>query len=212
MKFFTNEVKVGIVVAIAIVILIFSAFIVREGELRGFRTREYTVKVIFNFVGGLKETAAVRLAGVKVGQVEKIRFIQEPLTKVEATISLKEAIQLRENAQFSITTIGLLGEKYIEITPGSLDAPIVQPAATLIGKDAVDLSKVFSGASGAMQDLGGIISSVREGEGTVGKLVADEELYDNLNAMIKNLRELSEDVKEHPWKLFRKSEAKKKKK
>ena len=212
MRFFTNEVKVGIVVAIAIVILIFSAFIVKEGELRGFRTREYTVKVIFDFVGGLKETAPVRLAGVKVGQVEKIRFIQEPLTKVEATISLKEAIQLRENAQFSITTVGLLGEKYIEITPGSLDTPVIKPGATLIGKDAVDISKVFSSAGGAMQDLGGIISSVREGEGTVGKLVTDEELYNNLNAMIRNLKDLSEDVKEHPWKLFRKSEAKKKKK
>ncbi len=212
MKFFTNEVKVGIVVAIAIVILIFSAFIVKEGEVRGFRTKEYTIKVTFNFVGGLKETAPVRLAGVKVGQVKKIRFIQEPTTKVETTISLKEAIRLRENAQFSITTVGLLGEKYIEITPGSLDATIVKPGATLVGKDAVDISKVFSSAGGAMQDLGNIISSVREGEGTVGKLVADEELYDNLNAMIKNLRELSEDVKEHPWKLFRKSEAKKKKK
>jgi len=210
MRFFTNEVKVGIVVAIAIVILIFSAFIVKEGEVRGFRTKEYTIKVTFNFVGGLKETAPVRLAGVKVGQVEKIRFIQEPTTKVETTISLKEAIRLRENAQFSITTVGLLGEKYIEITPGSLDATIVKPGATLIGKDAVDISKVFSSAGGAMQDLGNIISSVREGEGTVGKLVADEELYDNLNAMVKNLRELSEEVKEHPWKLFRKGKEKKK--
>jgi len=210
MKFFTNEVKVGIVVVIAIVILIFSAFIVKEGELRGFRTKEYTVKVIFNFVGGLKETAPVRLAGVKVGQVESIRFIQEPLTKVETTITLKEAIQLRRDAQFSITTVGLLGEKYIEITPGSLDAPIVKPDATLIGKDAVDISEVFSSAGGAMEDLGGIISSVKEGKGTVGKLVTDEELYDNLNAVIKNLREVSEEVKEHPWKLFRKSKAKKK--
>ncbi len=230
MRFFTNEVKVGIVVALAIVILIFSAFIVRKGEIRGFRTKEYTVKVIFNFVGGLKETAPVRLAGVKVGEVERIRFIQEPFTKVEATISLKEAIQLREDAQFSITTVGLLGEKYIEITPGSLDAPIIKPGATLIGKDAVDISKVFSGAGDAIQDLGSIASSVRGGKGTVGKLVAekelyddlsaliknlrevseDKELYDNLSATIKNLREMSEEVKEHPWKLFRKEKEKKK--
>ncbi len=212
MKFFTNEVKVGIVVTIAIVILIFSAFIVKEGEIRGFRTKEYTVKVIFDFVGGLKETASVRLAGVKVGQVEKIRFIQEPLTKVEATITLKEAIQLRENAQFSITTVGLLGEKYIEITPGSLDAPVIKPGTILIGKDAVDISEVLSSAGEAMEDLGGIISSIRKGRGSVGKLLSEEELYDNLNIMVKNLRELSEEVKEHPWKLFRKSEAKKKKK
>ena len=210
MKFFTNEVKVGIVVVIAIVILIFSAFIVEKGEVRGFRTKEYTIKVIFNFVGGLKETAPVRLAGVKVGQVEKIRFIQEPATKVEATISLKETIRLRENAQFSITVIGLLGEKYIEITPGSLDTPIIKPGANLVGKDAVDTSKVLSKAGEAMEDLGGIISSIRGGKGTVGKLVIDEELYDNLNAMVKNLRELTEDVKEHPWKLFRKGKEKKK--
>jgi len=210
MKFFTNEVKVGIVVAIAIVILIFSAFIVEKGEVRGFRTREYTIKVIFNFVGGLKETAPVRLAGVKVGQVERIRFIQEPTTKVEATISLKETIRLREDAQFSITVIGLLGEKYIEITPGSIDAPVIKPGANLVGKDAVDTSKVLSKAGEAMEDLGGIISSIRGGKGTVGKLVTDEELYDNLNAMVKNLRELTEDVKEHPWKLFRKGKEKKK--
>lgn len=211
MKFFTDEVKVGIVVAIAIVILIFSAFIVEKGEVRGFRTKEYTVKVIFNFVGGLRETAPVRLAGVKVGQVERIRFVQEPTTKVEATLTLRESVQLREDAQFSITVVGLLGEKYIEITPGSLDAPVIKPGAILVGKDAVDVSEVLSSTGEAMEDLGSIISSVRGGEGTVGKLVIDEELYDNLNAMVKNLRELSEGVKEHPWKLFRKSEAKKKK-
>lgn len=210
MRFFTNEVKVGIVVAMAIVILIFSAFIVKEGEVRGFRTKEYTIKVVFNFVGGLKETAPVRLSGVKVGQVKKIRFIQEPLTKVETTISLKEAIQLREDARFSITTVGLLGEKYIEITPGSLDTPIIKPGAILVGQDAVDIGEVFSSAGDAMEDLGGIISSVRGGKGTVGKLVTDKELYDNLSAMIKNLRELSEEVKEHPWKLFRKEKEKKK--
>ena len=210
MKFFTDEVKVGIVVAVAIVILIFSAFIVEKGEVRGFRTKEYTIKVIFNFVGGLKETAPVRLAGVKVGQVERIRFIQEPATKVEATISLKETIRLREDAQFSITVVGLLGEKYIEITPGSLDAPVIKPGTILVGKDAVDTSKVLSKAGEAMEDLRGIISSIRGGKGTVGKLVIDEELYDNLNAMVKNLRELTEDVKEHPWKLFRKGKEKKK--
>ncbi|MBU4310264.1 MlaD family protein [bacterium] len=210
MRFFTNEVKVGIAVAIAIVILIFSAFIVEKGEVRGFRTREYTIKVIFNFVGGLTETAPVRLAGVKVGQVDKIRFIQEPTTKVETTISLKEVVQLREDAQFSITTVGLLGEKYIEITPGSLDTPIIEPGAILVGQDAVDIGEVFTSAGEAMEDLGGIISSVRGGKGTVGKLVTDKELSDNLSALIKNLREVSEEVKEHPWKLFREKKEKKK--
>ncbi|MCG2677461.1 hypothetical protein L6386_02715, partial [bacterium] len=162
------------------------------------------------------------------------------------------SVQLREDAQFSITVVGLLGEKYIEITPGSLDAPVIKPGAILVGKDAVDVSEVLSSAGEAMEDLRGIISSVkggqgsvgrlvteeelyhnlnaslkniqslakeineilasiREGRGTVGKLISDEELYDNLNTAIKNLREMSEEVKEHPWKLFRKSEAKKKK-
>ena len=210
MRFFTDEVKVGIGVVIAIVILVFSAFIVKEGEIRGFRTKEYTIKVIFNFVGGLKETAPVRLAGVKVGQVEKIRFIQEPYTKIEATITLKEAIQLRGDAQFSVTTIGLLGEKYIEIAPGSLEAPLVKPGATLIGKDAVDLSDVLSSAGEAMEDFGSIISSLRRGKGSAGKLLNEEELYNNLNTMIKNMSELSEELKKHPWKLFRKGKESKK--
>jgi phospholipid/cholesterol/gamma-HCH transport system substrate-binding protein len=205
MRFFTDEVKVGIGVLIAIVVLIFSAFIVKEGEVRSFRTKEYTIKVIFNFVGGLKETAPVRLAGVKVGQVEELRFIQEPSTKVEATITLKEAIQLRQDAQFSVTTIGLLGEKYVEIVPGSPEASIVQPGATLIGKDAVDLSNVLNSAGDAMEDLGSIISSVREGKGSAGKLLNEEDLYDNLNTVVKNLAELSEELKQHPWKLFRKN-------
>lgn len=253
MRLFTNEVKVGIGVVLAIVILIFSTFIVKEGEIRGFRTKEYTIKGIFNFVGGLKETAPVRLAGVKVGQVAKMRFIQKPSTKIEITITLKESVQLRENAQFSVTTVGLLGEKYIEITPGSIDAPIIKPGATIIGRDAVDISVVLSSVGAAVEDLRGIISSVRSGEGTVGKLVSekelydnlsatlksvekmsaeatgilisirsgegtigrlinDRELYDNLNTTIENLKELSKEVKDHPWKLFRKEKGKKEKK
>lgn len=196
MRFFTDEVKVGIGVAIAIVILIFSAFVVKEGELRGFRTKEYTIKVVFNFVGGLKETAPVRLAGVKVGQVERIRFIQKPNTKVEVTITLKESIQLRGDAQFSVTTVGLLGEKYLEIIPGSSDALVIKPGATLVGKDAVDISGVISSAGAAMEDLKSIISSVKGGKGSVGRLVTEEKLYHNLNASLENIQGLAKEVSE----------------
>jgi len=127
---------IGLVVLIVVVVVgVASPFVYRYCQ------QGYEIKVIFKSVAGLKEMAPVRLAGIGVGRVEKINLIQEPAVRVEVILWIKEDIKVRENSHFNITTIGLLGEKYIEIIPGSVDSPVAKPGTTFIGREPIILSE-----------------------------------------------------------------------
>ena len=110
-------------------------------KFRAIKRKGYEIKVIFKSVAGLEEMAPVRLSGVGVGRVEKINLIQEPTVRVEVILWVKEGTIVRENSRFNIATIGLLGEKYIIIIPGSADSPVAKPGTTFIGCEPIILSE-----------------------------------------------------------------------
>jgi len=123
------------------------------GKERGFTQPKFQVEVLFNDVGGLIEGAPVQLAGVNVGTVSDIRFLDKKIdgrrVKVEVSIFNRYEKQLTQNVRFSIKSEGILGEKLVEIhsDDGGVQVDLSQP---VIGEDALnvqDLAQVFSSAA-----------------------------------------------------------------
>lgn len=134
------EVKVGILILVSVGIL--GAFILVMGGLSFERT--YPVFVDFDNPGGLQSGAPVRLAGVKVGTVDELRFmggVVDPKTNRRTLVRAKLSIQVRakdtihEDALFYVTTQGVLGEQFLSIEPGSLNRPILAEGAIVKGLD-----------------------------------------------------------------------------
>ncbi len=198
------EFKVGMFVAIGIAIFISMIFSI--GSFRTFEQR-YNLKVHFYFANGIQVAAPVRLAGVQVGEVRDIDIIfdkEKQKTVVELTLLLNKKAKVEKDAEVFINTLGLIGEKYIEIMPGTAGNETLKPGQTLIGKDSVPVEKVTEKAYEMMVDLKKLTESanivmdkVKTGQGTVGKLFMDDSLYKELEAFIK-------DLKAHPWKLLQK--------
>ncbi|MDP3786336.1 MAG: MlaD family protein [Candidatus Omnitrophota bacterium] len=198
------EFKVGMFVAIGIAIFISMIFSI--GSFRTFEQR-YNLKVHFYFANGIQVAAPVRLAGVQVGEVRDIDIIfdkEKQKTVVELTLLLNKKARVEKDAEAFINTLGLIGEKYIEIMPGTAGNETFKPGQTLIGKDSVPVEKVTEKAYEMMVDLKKLTESanivmdkVKTGQGTVGKLFMDDSLYKELEAFIK-------DLKAHPWKLLSK--------
>jgi len=122
------EVKVGILILVSLGIL--AAFVLVMGGLSFEKT--YPLLVDFDNPGGLQTGAPVRIAGVKVGKVDELRFMGgqvDPKTNRRTLVRAKLAVQervkssIRENADFYVTTQGVLGEQYLAIEPGSPDKP-----------------------------------------------------------------------------------------
>jgi len=196
------ELKVGIFVFIGMVILVI--FILSIG---GFKTWSsgYRINVNFNFVNGVKVGAPVRFAGVDVGEVKKIKleFVpQESRSNVCLMIWVRDVIKIPADSTVWVNTLGLLGEKYVEIIPGKDYAHPVKENGFMTGVDPLPIHTIFNEAENIMHNLDEGLSQIRKKEGTLGKLLYDDKLYNELDAMIT-------DVRKNPWKLFFKTKEKK---
>lgn len=197
------ELKVGIFTFIGLVILV--TFVLLIGNFKTWAAG-YRVNFIFNFVNGVKIGAPVRFAGVDVGEVKDIKFIfipQEQRTKVQIVGWLKKEVSIPVDSTVWVNTLGLLGEKYVEIMPGKDYAHFVLRDGSLTGSDPIAMHEVAELAKNIAEDLDESLVRIKNKEGTVGKLLYDDTIYKELEALVTDLRR-------HPWKIFWKTKEKKK--
>lgn len=191
------EIKVGIFILIGIAILFIIVF--SMGDIYIAKSG-YRIKVRFNFASGIGPSAPVRLAGVGIGQVEGIGIIydeKEKKTKAELTAWIQDNAKIEKDAEVTINTLGLLGEKYLEIFPGTSGEPYLTNNDIVVGRDPVTMEKMTENLVKLSDSISVIAEKIRNGEGTVGKLITDDSIY-------KNLEEFTADIKKHPWKLLSK--------
>ncbi len=194
----TFELKVGIFIMIGVVILFLIVFSV--GDIN-FSKTGYRIKVLFSFANGIGGTAPVRLAGVGIGQVQGIKILRDDktnITKAELTVWVNGCTKIENDAVVTINTLGLLGEKYLEIFPGTPGSPTLKSNDTIIGKDPVPMEKFTENLANLTDSVNVIVTKIKSGEGTMGKLLMDQTVYNNLEAF-------TDDIKRHPWKLLVKS-------
>ena len=110
------ELGVGVFVLFGLVCLAYLSL--NLGDVRLFGASGYTVTARFANVSGLKEKAAVTMAGVNIGEVDKIRLEQG---EAVVTLRIQEGMRLEEDVIASVKTMGIIGDKYISITPGGSD-------------------------------------------------------------------------------------------
>jgi phospholipid/cholesterol/gamma-HCH transport system substrate-binding protein len=185
--------------------------------------------VVFDYVNGITENAPVRLAGVNAGEVKNIDIYydaDEMKTRVNVGIWLNGEVKVETDSVARINTLGLLGEQYLEITPG-VARSFLGPGEKLFGKNPVNVGQQMEGMNDLIQSFTKVMQRVEKGEGTIGKLLSDDALYDDLAAVVAGIREgkgtlgklLSDekvyndlegfvaDIKAHPWKLLSKPSA-----
>ncbi len=200
------ELKVGFFVFVGVVILV--AFILLIGDFRTW-TLGYEVNFVFNFVNGVKLGAPVRFAGVDVGEVKAINFLLDPQEETKPKVQIvgwvKKEVRIPLDSTVWVNTLGLLGEKYIEIMPGLDYQQSLAKGQTLAGNDPIAMHEVAQLARNIAGDLDQSLVKIKNGEGTIGRLLYDDTIYNELEALVK-------DVRKHPWKLFFRAKEKPEKK
>ena len=190
-----TELKVGVFVFIGIVIVI--SFVLLIGKFKTWG-RGRRVNFTFSFVNGVKLGAPVRFAGVDVGEVKAIRlkFVTEE-AKVKAYLEcwIKDEAKIPLDSSVWVNTLGLLGEKYIEIIPGQDYSRTLPKHGVLAGKDPMPMQEFGELAKRIGEGLDQTIARVNSKEGTVGLLLSDDTLY-------RELETFATDIRKNPWKLF----------
>lgn len=221
------ELKVGVFVFVGLGILMI--FILSIGGVKTWASG-YRVKFIFNFANGVKVGAPVRFCGIDVGEVKSINFIfvpEEQRTKVQIVNWIRRKVKIPMDSTIWVNTLGLLGEKYIEIMPGKDYTSCLAPNQSLVGIDPLAMHEIVRLAKGITENINDSITKIKNKEGTLGKLLYDDALYQELEAAIKNkegtigrffyddsvykeVEALVADIRKHPWKLFWKTKEEKK--
>ncbi len=177
--------KLGIFIFLGTVFLVIMLFVM--GGRKTLFSSSITVKSFFGDINGLKNGASVYLSGYKIGTVRAIKLLPDSLGIVEVDMEIE-----KENARFihldsraRIETKGFIGEKYVAISPGSEDFPLITDGGVIQSEVLFSINQVIQSTTqiiGYTRDLtrnfNEILEKVNNGEGTLGRLINDNELYD----------------------------------
>jgi phospholipid/cholesterol/gamma-HCH transport system substrate-binding protein len=203
-----SELKVGILVLAGIAIFIFMVLSATGGiTLR----KPFVLKTRFAEVDGLIPGNEVRIAGVRAGNVDTVTFGALPRTPedrdtVEVTMSLDSDIAqkwIRDDSKATLGNIGLLGDKVVEISPGTRQGKPLQSGAYIESTPGTNIRKIISGVDPMIADLTQtaeeiktMVAKVNQGQGTLGQLVNNPKVYQDLDATVLEARNLIKDVRE----------------
>ncbi|HCC68793.1 MAG TPA: outer membrane lipid asymmetry maintenance protein MlaD [Nitrospiraceae bacterium] len=139
MKKFNLEIAVGIFLLSGILALAYIS--VKLGEIEIIGRRGYTVYAYFDNAGGIRAGAVVEVAGVRVGTVQNVSL---EAYQAKLTLRLDPLIKLQEDVIASIKTKGLIGEKYVQITPGGSEKLIPHNGRIRETESAMDIEELIS--------------------------------------------------------------------
>ena len=212
MKKFTNEIKIGLFIVLAICVGIFM-----WARTQNLVSDAYELKTYFSYAGGLKENSIVTLSGIEVGRVLKVNFKYDPETKVAVVLSLNKDAKVRSDAIAYIESTGFVGDTLLGLTPGTSDYPFAKNGDVIASEDPVQMREFMKRAEAISKTLDATLLDVKELAHNMNTTVSDNK--ESVNTIVKNLEqtainfnEFSEDIKAHPWKLLMKGKEKKKKK
>jgi phospholipid/cholesterol/gamma-HCH transport system substrate-binding protein len=215
MKKYSNEFKVGLFIVLCILGLFY--LLLSTGKLN-LKREGYHIYVVFDEAAGLAKKAPVMLNGFEIGKVDDIKISYDnDKTQVVLKLWLNNEAKIRENATVSIKTLGLMGEKYIQIS--SLNGEnFIKPEATLTGKPYMDLDALMEQAQNIAKDtvakVNGLADEVKKLAENLNYTVEDNkdrisQIIENLEATSRNFEEFSDDIKRNPWKILFKTKEKK---
>ena len=141
MKKGTTETAVGIFVLIGILCTGYLA--VKLGRMEWFGQNYYTVDAYFTSVTGLKPGAVVELAGVQVGQVAAID-LDTKSDMARVGLKIQKGIVVRDDVIASVKTEGLIGDKFIKLTPGGAGTPLENGGTIMDTESALDIEELLS--------------------------------------------------------------------
>jgi phospholipid/cholesterol/gamma-HCH transport system substrate-binding protein len=191
--------RVGLVVFVALVSSGIGIFMV--GQRANLFTRKVDYRIHFQSAAGLTNGNAVRLAGVTVGNVTEVALSEKPgdsTVSVIVSIERRMSSRIRTDTTASIKTIGLLGDKYVDLDGGSAEQPEVPIGGEIPAAPGAGLEKLLEGSGDLLTDLSAIARSLKnilgrteEGKGFLGALTTEsregKELEAGLQSTLRSL-------------------------
>lgn len=188
-----KDMQVGIMLFATLVI--FAIAIILIGKDVPIFSKKFKLVTYLDNVSGIKVATQVMLAGVEVGLVDNVLFKPEA-SRVEVVMKISNKYQqwIREDSIAYVKTMGALGDKYIDISIGSPHLAMAKNNGEIKGKTGMELEKMIDQATATMTNINNVSASLtritddlKDGKGTLGKLIVDDKLHQQLLILAEKL-------------------------
>jgi phospholipid/cholesterol/gamma-HCH transport system substrate-binding protein len=188
-----SELKIGVLTIVALVIAAVTIFLVTGGQ--GFFWQRYTLKTRFSNVAGLKPGSPVRLAGVEIGSVTSTPLAGD-IVEVEFEVNKEYRDRITTNSVAKLGSVSLLGESAVDITPSTQGTPIAAGGYVTAAPASAQLSDLTDTAGQGLTQVTELVKDIRVGKGTIGKLVADDALYVQVQQFVQAANDLTRSIRD----------------
>ncbi|MCK9411329.1 MAG: MlaD family protein [Prolixibacteraceae bacterium] len=196
------KVRLGLFVAGGLVLFVFAIFII--GKQKNLFNPVYTLNSTFHNVSGLQVGNNIRFSGINIGTVDNITIINDSTVMVAMTIKREVKQFIKSDSEVAIGSEGLIGDRLLIITQGSSNATLATEGQQLASKEPIETDAIISSlqvtagnAEVISYQLAEIMTKINGGEGTLGRLIQDTTIAENLNQTIVNLKKSSKGLDEN---------------
>ena len=196
------KVRLGLFVAGGLALFVLAIFII--GKQKNLFNPVFKLTSTFHNVGGLKIGNNIRFSGITVGTVDNIKIINDSTVKVDMLIKKDVWQFIKSDCEISIGSEGIIGDKLIVIAQGSTDAPLAKDGQNLQSTEPVETDAIMKSlnvtaenAEVITEQLAEIMTKINKGDGTLGRLIQDKTMAENLNKTMTNLKESSKGLDEN---------------
>ncbi|HNX69455.1 MAG TPA: MlaD family protein [Candidatus Omnitrophota bacterium] len=201
----SSEIRSGFFVLLVLIMLLVLTFVV-GGYFKGGAD---AWQVRFGYLSGLEDNAPVYYAGREVGKVEKIELVRGSARPVLVTVKVSADAYIRKDTAAYIDTLGMMGEKFIELSTGSQTAPALAPGTIIEGTDPIPMHVLIRKMNLLADEMEKMVGTLNPLLKTVNQMAEghSEEIsksITNIHEVTANLRDMTADLKLRPWRLLRK--------
>lgn len=204
METYTHKFKVrlGLFIAGGLAVFVIAIFII--GKQENLFDPVFKLTTTFYNVSGLQVGSNIRFSGINVGTVDNIKIINDTTIRVDMLI--KKSVQqfIKNDCLAGIGSAGIIGDRILIITQGSYDAPLVKDGENIESKEPVETEAIMESmkitadnAAIISYQLAKIMTNINSGQGTLGRLIRDSTIAENIDRTIINLRKSSKGLNEN---------------
>lgn len=196
------KISLGIFITVGIALFVLAIFII--GKQKNLFDPVFKLSTNFKNVSGLQVGSAIRFSGINVGTVDYIEIINDSMVKVDMLIKENVKKFIHTDSKAGIGSEGIIGDKLIVISQGSSKSKLVKDGQRILSTEPIETDAIMSSlqitvdnAALASSEVYEILGKINGGEGTLGRLMNDESMANNLDKTLVNLKNSSKGLDEN---------------
>jgi phospholipid/cholesterol/gamma-HCH transport system substrate-binding protein len=196
------KIRLGIFIFVGIALFVLGIFII--GKQKNLFNPVFKLTANFRNVSGLQVGNIIRFSGISIGTVDNVAIINDSTVKVEMLIKKEVQKFIRTDTKASVGSEGIIGDKIVVLSQGNHGNKIVKEGQMIASSEPIETDAIMKSvkitadnAAVATAEITVLLQKINKGEGTLGRLIQDKTMAENIDKTIVNLKKSSKGLNEN---------------